>query len=87
MAASQGESCLPEHNLDVVLAAVVGQRDERPWRKQGSVKTDTRYPSADSVRVLDGDAVEGPAMTAGDLEAFPASGNARIDAQGGTSLP
>src|SRR5882672_9662124 len=45
--------CWSEHHLDLVLAAVVGQRDERFSREQRSVKADPGYPAADAVRVLD----------------------------------
>jgi len=44
-----------------VLAAVVGQRGERFSREQGSAKTDTGHPAADSFRVQDGDPVESEA--------------------------
>src|SRR2546425_1241114 len=42
---------LSEHHLDLMLATVVGQRDERFSREQGSVKADPGYPAADSLRV------------------------------------
>jgi hypothetical protein len=69
-----------------VLLTIVGQGYERFSREQASVETDPGYPPADSFRVLDGNPVEGVTMTVGDLEALPRSGNARIDAEGGTSL-
>ena len=69
-----------------MLLTIVGQGYERFSREQASVETDPGYPPADSFRVLAGNLVEGVTMTVGDLEALPRSGNARIDAEGGTSL-
>ena len=46
----------------------------------------SKLPPADSLRVLDGDPVEGVAMMVGDFEALPILGNARINTEGGASL-
>src|SRR6266571_9508373 len=76
-----------EQHLDPVLATVVGQGDERFSRERGPIQADPGDAAADSLRVLDRNPIEGAAMTVGDLEAFPQRGNARIDAERGTSLP
>src|SRR2546422_6285839 len=76
-----------EHHLDLVLAAVIGQGNDRVSRQHGSVQTDLGDAAADALRIPDGDPVESAAVTVGDLEAFPPSGDARIDAKCGALLP
>jgi hypothetical protein len=78
---------LTQHNLDPVHAPVVGQRYGPISRQRRIIKADPGHPPADPVGVVDGDLVDGVTVTVGDLEVFPPSGNARIDAEGGTSLP
>src|SRR5437899_351523 len=77
---------LSKDHLHLVLAAVVGQRDQPFPRKRRSVKSDTGHPAADTVWVLDDDPVEGAVVTIGDLESCPPSGDARIDAERGAAL-
>src|SRR5512143_2691848 len=86
-AAANPRARLSEHDLDLVLAAVVAQGDERLGRERLPVKAEPGHPTADPLRVLDGDPVVGAAMMVGDLEPFPPSGDARIDAESGPSLP
>src|SRR4029453_5149971 len=75
-----------EHHLDVVLRAVVGQGHERSSRERAPVEADPGDAPADALRILDADPVDAAAVSIGDLEAFPRSGDAGIDAQGGALL-
>src|SRR5882672_6585353 len=84
---SMMRDALSKNHLHLVLATVVGQGDQPLSRKRCSVKNDTGHTAADTLRVLHGDPVEGAAVTVGDLEALPPSGDARIDTERGSSLP
>ena len=69
-----------------VLDTVVGEGDQPFYWERGSVKAQAGYSSTNGARILDLDPIQSAAMAVDDLEAFPFSGNAWIDAEGGAVL-
>jgi hypothetical protein len=68
---------LPQHHLDPVLPAVVGEGD-LAHRDLSAVEGDLGDAAADAARVLDGEAVARRVVAEGDLEAGPGARDDRL---------